>query len=54
MYAHLYIALFYEADGNAALRRKHLRKAVDLNLRNEYMWEVARVHLELLDSGKLK
>ena len=54
MYAHLYIALLYEAEGNRNLVRKHLRKAVDLNLKDEYMWEVARVHLELLDSGKLK
>ena len=54
MYAHLYIALLYEAEGKQELVKKHLRKAVDLNLKGEYMWEVARVHLELLDSGKLK
>lgn len=54
MYAHLYLALYYEATGNSALRRSHLQKAVDTNLKNEYMWEVARVHLELLNAGKLK
>jgi len=54
MYAHLYLALYYEATGNTALRRSHLQKAVDTNLKNEYMWEVARVHLELLKTGKLK
>lgn len=54
MYAHLYLALYYEATGNTALRRTHLQKAVDTNLKNEYMWEVARVHLELLTSGKLR
>lgn len=54
LYAHLYLALHYEVTGNSALRRTHLQKAVDTNLKNEYMWEVARVHLELLNSGKLK
>jgi lipoprotein NlpI len=54
LYAHLYLALYYEATGSNALRRSHLQKAVDTNLRNEYMWEVARVHLELLNSGRLK
>jgi lipoprotein NlpI len=54
MYAHLYLALYYEATGNSALRRSHLQKAVDTNLKNEYMWEVARVHLDLLNAGKLK
>ncbi|MBI1178117.1 tetratricopeptide repeat protein [bacterium] len=53
-YAHFYVALYYEATGNAALRREHLQKAVDLKLKNEYMWEVARVHLDLLNSGRLK
>jgi lipoprotein NlpI len=54
LYAHLYLALYYEVTGNPALRRSHLQKAVDTNLKNEYMWEVARVHLELLKAGKLK
>ena len=54
LYAHLYLALYHEALGQDALRREHLQKAVDTNLKNEYMWEVARVHLELLKSGKLK
>lgn len=53
-YAHFYVALYYEATGDAALRREHLQKAVDLKLKNEYMWEVARVHLDLLNSGRLK
>lgn len=53
VYAHLYIALLYEAEEKKSLVREHLRKAVDLNLKGEYMWEVARVHMELLDSGKL-
>jgi lipoprotein NlpI len=54
LYAHLYIALLYEIEGNRELCRKHLQKAVDLDLKNEYMWEVARVHLQLLNSGQLK
>jgi len=54
MYAHLYIALLYEVEGKKDLSRIHLQKAADLNLQNEYMWEVARVHLLLMDSGRLK
>jgi len=54
LYAHLYIALLYDVQGERELCRKHLQRAVDLNLKNEYMWEVARVHLQLLDSGQLK
>jgi lipoprotein NlpI len=54
LYAHLYLALYYEITGNDALRRSHLQKAYDLKIANEYMWEVARVHFELLKSGKLK
>jgi lipoprotein NlpI len=54
LYAHLYLALYYEALGQDGPRREHLQKAVDIKLKNEYMWEVARVHLELLKSGKLK
>ena len=54
LYAHLYLALYYEAVGNEALRRSHLQSAFDTQLKNEYMWEVARVHLDLLNSGRLK
>jgi lipoprotein NlpI len=54
VYAHLYIALLFEAEGNKELTRTHLQRAVDLNLKGEYMWEVARVHLDLLNSGQLK
>lgn len=53
-FAHLYLALFYEATGERAKRREHLQKAVDLNLRDNYMWETARVHLELVKSGRLE
>lgn len=53
-YAHFYLSLYFEASGNDALRREHLQKAVDTHLKNEYMWEVARVHLDLLKAGRLK
>lgn len=54
LYGQLYVALYYEARGDKEKRREHLQKAVDLNLQTEYMWEVARVHLELLNKGRLK
>ena len=46
-YAHLYLGLYYEAVGDAERALEHMRKAaVDYKLPG-YMWEVARVHVEL-------
>ena len=46
-YAHLYLGLFYEATGDAALARKHMRlAAVDFRM-DHYMGKVAQVHVKL-------
>jgi len=45
-YAHLYVGLNYEAEGNAAKCQEHLTQAVDKYKIGHYMWDVAHVHLE--------
>ena len=46
-YAHLYLGLFYEARGDAALAAEHVSKAVEFRQPRNYMWQVARVHQAL-------
>jgi lipoprotein NlpI len=46
-YAHLYLALYYEAQGDRQKTLEHLSRAVNLRI-GHYMWEVARVHRDLL------
>lgn len=46
-YAHLYLGLFYEVAGEAKLARQHMDEAVQHKI-GHYMWDVARVHAELL------
>ena len=50
-YAHLYIGLFYEAEGNQELVRKHILEAEKQRLRH-YMWDVARYHATLVQPEK--
>jgi lipoprotein NlpI len=50
-YAHLYIGLFYEAAGKADLAKKHIGKAANHKI-GHYMWDVARVHFDLLNKPK--
>lgn len=47
-YAHLYLGLYYEVAGDAKLARQHLVKAADEHKIGHYMWDVARVHADLL------
>ena len=47
-YAHLYVALYHEAHGQAAASLEHIRKSVDhFPASGHYMGDVARVHLRL-------
>ena len=50
-YAHLYIGLFYEADGNQELAREHIVAAEQHRL-SHYMWDVAHYHATLLGQEK--
>jgi lipoprotein NlpI len=44
-YAHLYVALYFEALGDADKCKEHLRPAVEKHQIGHYMWDVANVHL---------
>lgn len=47
-YAHLYIGLFYEAEGKADLAKKHIDLAYEKYPSDHYMGDVARVHSQRL------
>jgi lipoprotein NlpI len=46
-YAHLYIGLNYEAEGNEKKCLEHLTTAVEKYKISHYMWDVGNVHLQL-------
>src|SRR5260370_17767807 len=50
-YAHLYLGLYYESGGDTERARQHLTRAVDHRI-SHYMWDVARVHRNLLVKKK--
>ena len=47
-YAHLYVGLNYEAEGNAKKCEEHLKIAVEKHKIGHYMWDVGNVHLQLM------
>jgi outer membrane protein assembly factor BamB len=49
-YAHLYLALYCEATGDAVQALEHIRKAAGQYRTDDYMGDVARVHLRLRES----
>lgn len=51
-YANLYVALYYEAQGDAKKELEHLSAAVEKYKISDYMWDVADAHLKLLKSKK--
>jgi lipoprotein NlpI len=51
-YAHLYLALWYEAEGDAAKVLAHLTPAVEKYRVDHYMWDVAKVHLDVAKKRK--
>lgn len=50
-YAHLYLGLFWDAQGNAKKALEHLEEAVEHRI-GHYMWDVARVHRDVLKKAK--
>ena len=46
-YAHLYLGLYHEAAGDAALARSHMRRAAIDYRMDHYMGRVAQVHVKL-------
>ncbi len=47
-YAHLYVALWYAAEGDAKKVVEHLTPAVEKYKIGHYMWDVANIHLKVL------
>jgi lipoprotein NlpI len=47
-YAHLYLGLWYDSENDQARALEHLGKAADEHRIGHYMWDVARVHRDLL------
>lgn len=53
-YANLYIGLYYEATGEAKAAKEHITKAAKEHKLDHYMWDVAKVHVQLLDTKAVK
>lgn len=51
-YANLYVALYYESEGDAKKALEHLTTAVEKYKIGDYMWDVADAHLKLLKAKK--
>ncbi len=51
-FAHLYIGLYYEAEGDAVKSRQHISLAAGEFSRDHYMGDVARVHMRLRQPAK--
>jgi lipoprotein NlpI len=49
-YAHLYLGLYYEANGDASRAREHNTTAAEKHKIGHYMWNVADVHARLRKS----
>ena len=46
-YAHLYLGLYYDSEGNTKQALKHMTVAAEHRI-DHYMWDVARVHRAIL------
>ncbi|MCI0642275.1 MAG: tetratricopeptide repeat protein [Gemmataceae bacterium] len=53
-YAHLYVGIYFDLEGNKANALEHLNKAADEHRIDHYMWDVARVHRDLLKASNKK
>lgn len=53
-YAHLYLGLFWEAEGEKEKALEHIRKAATEFSQTHYMGKVAQVHWKVLQEGKKK
>ena len=52
-YAHLYVALWYDAEGDAKKVRTHLTEAVEKYKLADYMWDVGHAHLGMLKAKEM-
>lgn len=53
-YAHLYVALWYDAEGESKKVKEHLTAAVEKYKVPDYMWDVGNAHLKGLTEKKGK
>ena len=53
-YAHLYLGLYYETEGDPTRALEHLNRATDEHRIGHYMGDVARVHRDLLKKAANK
>jgi lipoprotein NlpI len=53
-YANLYVALYYESEGDAKKALEHLTAAAEKYKIGHYMWDVADAHLKLLKAKDKK
>ena len=51
-YAHLYVALYYESEGDRPRTLEHLAVAVERYKIGHYMWDVGNAHLGVLRKKK--
>lgn len=51
-YANLYVALYYESEGDAKKTLEHLTTAVEKYKISHYMWDVGDAHLKMLKAKK--
>lgn len=51
-YAHLYVGLWYESEGDAAKAKEHLVAAAERYKIGHYMWAVANAHVGMLAAKK--
>jgi lipoprotein NlpI len=51
-YAHQYVALYYESEGDAKKALEHLATAVEKYKIGHYMWDVGNAHLMALKGKK--
>lgn len=51
-YANLYVALYYESEGDAKKALEHLTAAAEKYKIGHYMWDVADAHLKLITAKK--
>ncbi|MCI0380766.1 MAG: tetratricopeptide repeat protein [Gemmataceae bacterium] len=53
-YAHLYVGIYFDLEGNKAKALEHLSTAADDHRIDHYMWDVARIHRDLLKASSKK
>src|SRR5262249_44561491 len=51
-YAHLYLGIWFDLTGETKKALSHLRESIEQGKIHPYMWEVARVHRDLLQAKK--